>query len=172
MPAQPFWVDEGGEENAWNFCWLGDDLLPGIADVEVTKSRAVDVKKPKGGDGATLSDDGYEPAKVTIKLRIYTKEQWYAYQELYPRIDPQRAGGLRTPLRIINPEPNGRGIDTVYVQSISGSTPQRGGVKTETLECLQWFPAPKPAKGKQTPPAPDPSQFGPPPPPKPDLLLQ
>jgi hypothetical protein len=163
-------MDEGGDEAAWDFCWLGDALLPGIASLEVTKTRSVDVKKSRGTDGATLSDDGYEPARVTVRLRMWTAEQWAAYQDLLPQIDPQRPGGLREPVAIVHPEVNVRGIDTVYVTSISGSSPERGGAKVETIECIQWFPQPKPAKSRQEPKAPEP-QFGPPPPPDPGTLL-
>ena len=159
MGAQPFWVDEGGDEQAWDFCWLGEDLLPGLVEVEAGKSRDVDVQKNKGTDGAALSDDGYVPAAVTITLRMWTREQWAAWQDVYPKIDPQRPGGLRQPLSIVHPEPNHRGIDTIYVTSISGSSPRRGGVKTETIECLQWFPAPKPVK-KSTKPKPPPNAGG------------
>ena len=24
----PFWADDSDESSAWDFCWLGDDLLP------------------------------------------------------------------------------------------------------------------------------------------------
>lgn len=170
MPRQPYWLGDTEEEHRWDFCYLDNQLCPGISKVTVEKSRDVDVQKPPGSDGANLSDKGYNPAKVTVELWIYTREQWEAWQDLREKIDPQRAGGLRTPISISHPEPNGLGIDTVYVQSLSGAPPSAAHGKIERIECIQWFKAPEPAKQDQGAPAdssdePDGEAYGPPPPP-------
>lgn len=166
MP-EPFWVDEGGSEKAWDFCWLGDDLLPGIVDVDAAKAREVDKQKGHSDDGAHLADKGYVPGTVSIRLRIWRREQWERWQVVRPNIDPQ-FGRLRTPLPILHPEAQDAKIDTVYVEKISSSSPQKGGVKVIHIECVQWFP-PKPAKSDQkkpskvdedTPPIPDVTLFG------------
>lgn len=151
MPSAPFWGGDTIEESAWNFCWLGEDLLPGIVEVTCPKTRSVDVKKQKGTDGAELEDTGYEPAKVTIKLKITDAEQWEAWLAVLPKIDPQKPGGLRQPLAILHPEPNSMGVTTVYVTTISGDPPTARSGKTITIECLQWFPAPKATKTSKTP---------------------
>ena len=169
--GEPFWGGSAEDAAAWDACWLGDDFLPGIVEVEVDKSRDVDEKKSKGQDGPRLSDDGYPAARVVITLRIWTAEQWDEWQEVYSRIDPQRPGALREPLTILNAETRYRGIDTVYVTRITGRTPQQGGVKTETIECLQWFPEPKPTKTTQQVPSEDPEVYGPPPPPPTDNVF-
>ncbi len=164
MAAQPFWLDEGGDEQFWNFCWLGEDLLPGLVDIDVDASRAVDEKKSKSTDGPTITDEGYEGAKVAIKVRIWSSEQWRQWLRVLPNIHPQKGGTIRSPLAIINPEPNSYGIDTVYVKSISSSTPQRGGHKVIAIECRQWFGKTKSTKTSSVPKQTkdDPDQFGPP----------
>src|SRR5688572_32514624 len=93
MARIPFWGGETLEEQAWNFVWLGEDLLPGIAEVTAEKGRAIDVQKSPGSDGATIKDNGFEPGTVDITLRILTREQWEAWQDVLPKIDPQKAGG-------------------------------------------------------------------------------
>lgn len=146
----PFWGGDLPEEHGWNFVWLGDALLPGVATVTCKKERSVDVKKRKGDDGAELEDTGYEPAQVTIKLKITNADEWAAWQEVRPKFDPQKAGGLRQPLAILHPEPNAMDVNEVYVTSIEGDPPTARSGKLITIECLQWFPAPKPAKTSKT----------------------
>jgi len=150
MAGVPFWADGSLDAQAWNFCWLGEDFLPGLVEVEVDKGRAVDKQKSKGSDGPTLKDEGYEGAVVTITLTIWTAEQWDAWQSVRPKIDPQRAGGLRTPLAIDHPETQDAGVATVYVRRIRSGAP-RGSKKTYTLDCLEWFAAPKETKTEKKP---------------------
>lgn len=146
--TQPYWTGAGGQQDtAWLFAWLGEDLLPGIAfPVKCSKSRDVDAKKAKGSDGVTLEDNGYTGAKVSITLHIYTPEQWAAWQAVRPKIDPQRPGGTRAPLDILHPEPNEAGVTQVYVKTIESDSPTAKGGKIIKLECIEWFPQPKPVK--------------------------
>ena len=61
------WPDENPD--AWNVCELGGLDMPGLANVKVRLSEELDIKKPKGGHGATITHQGYNPARVTITLR-------------------------------------------------------------------------------------------------------
>lgn len=151
MAAQPGWEVEGLEAQAWNFCWIGEDLLPGIVEVTSSKSRAVDQHKPKGTDGKNLEDEGYDGGKVTIRITIANEEQWQEYQKLLPKLDPEQLGGLKRPQEIIHPEPNAKGIKVIYVKEINGGHPSSRDGKVETLECLQFFPALKKKKTSKTP---------------------
>lgn len=168
--SQPFWLDTEEGFSAWDALWLGDEFIPGLPTITIQKTRSVDVQKTKGQDGSFLADNGYDPAKVSISVRIWTRAQWEQWLEVLPNIDPQRPGGLRTPLSILNPVPNGMGIDTVYVTSISMGSPE-GSMLTVSIECIQWFPEPKPAKSGTTPKEKNSDQFGPPPPPVPGQIL-
>lgn len=173
MAAQPFWVTDDQSDLAWDFCWLGEDLLPGIASLSVETAREIDVQRQKGSNGANLSDDGYEPATVSITLQIYTADQWATWQKVRPKIDPRNAGGLKRPLQIVHPETADAGVENVYVRRISTSNPSARSGKTISIDCIEWFPAPKPAKKSTTPkaqrpqetkadvPAPDESLFFP-----------
>jgi hypothetical protein len=151
MASTPGWEVEGLDAQAWNFCRIGGKLLPGIVEVTCDKSRKVDKQSPKGTDGNFLKDEGYDGGKVTIKVTIINDEQWQAYQELLPSIDPEQVGGLKRPHEILHPEPNSKGIKTVFVTKISGSPPTAKSGKVETIECEQWFPAPKPKKSSDKP---------------------
>jgi hypothetical protein len=151
VAEQPGWETEGIDAQAWNFCWLGDDLLPGIVEVTSRKSRAIDKHKSKGTDGCFLEDEGYEGGSVTIRLTLINAEQWQAYQDLLTNIDPEQIGGLKRPLSILHPEPNAKGITTVYVTEISGGHPSSASGKVEVIECEQYFPVVKPKKTSKNP---------------------
>ena len=151
MATQPGWETEELDAQAWNFCWLGDDLLPGIVEVTSKKARGIDQHKAKGTDGKHLEDEGYEGGDVTIRLRLINDEQWQAYQKILPNLDPEQVGGLKRPLTILHPEPNAKGITTVYVTDISGDAPTSKSGKVETIQCKQFFPVVKNKKSSKTP---------------------
>jgi hypothetical protein len=154
MGAIPYWGDrdEGEDEDArsWDFCWLGDDLLPGVATVEVTDNgRDVDVQKPKGSNGVSLKDNGVGAAKVKITLQIYTGTQYDAWLKLRKRIDPKNAGGIREPKTISHPETDEAGVKGVYVKQIQAAPPTAKSGRTYTIDCVEWFPQPVKAKSTQ-----------------------
>lgn len=140
--GQPFWNDNALE---WDVLMLGGEPWPGVCTVATTVKRALDKQKIKGSDGANLVDQGYEPAKVQITLRLWLREQWTELERLLPTIHPRTKGGVRQPLQIAHPEPNIKGVHQIYVESISPITVEKG-LGTLTLSCVEWFPAPKPVK--------------------------
>lgn len=151
MATQPGWETATDEAQAWNFCWLGPHFLPGIVKVRSRKARDIDKHKVKGDDGNYLEDEGYAGGQVTIELTLTTEEQWLEYQRILPFIDPEQLGGQKSPLSIVHPEPNAKGIHTVYVTSIDGDPPDSKDGKTEVIECEQFFPIVKKKKTTKTP---------------------
>lgn len=138
----PHWDDD---PKSWDTLLLGGAELPGVVDIDGSKGRKVDVKTRKGSDGATLTDNGYDPAKVTIKLRIWTPEQWRLWQIIFPLIDPKRLGSVRVPFDVQHPSLAAIGIRSVYVTTVAVPKLQ-GGVLNVTLNAVEWFPEPKKAK--------------------------
>lgn len=124
---------------------LGGDVWPGIATVETTKARDLDTPKKKGEDGNTLEDQGSNPATLKITLRMWLAEHWKELNRLLPTIDPQVKAGVRSPLDIVHPEPNLKGVNQIYVKQINPTTASKGEI-VQTFEAIQWFPAPKPVK--------------------------
>lgn len=143
MTSIPYW---GDDEKAWNSVPLGDVVVPGICSVVADKGRNVEIKKTKGQDGHTMTDNGTTVGKVTITTTIVNREQWQLWQAVRERIDPVKQGGARTPLEIQHPEAQDRGIQNVYVKHIKGAPPTARGAKTFVIECEEWFPQPKPTK--------------------------
>lgn len=132
--------------SAWNRVQLGEIVLPGVCECEgFDRGQEVDVKKAKGNDGATLEDKGKDPAKGQIIARI-PASLWPTWQTILRELDPQKAGAVRQPREIVHPKPNALGITQVYVQKIALGKPEAGKGMTITLECIEWFDAPKPTQ--------------------------
>lgn len=68
-------------------------LTPGICEVQVTKARDVDKKKPAGSDGARLTIHGVDPADVEIRLTIWTPEQLRQLMLLWTTLFPKAGKG-------------------------------------------------------------------------------
>jgi hypothetical protein len=141
---QPDWIDD---PKAWNGVTLGETTLPGIWVVSVEKSRDVDFKKSPGNDGGTDTDKGQNPATVRLTGRVLRKD-WPLWQQALPQIEPNRPGAFAAPLEIRNAEANSRGVTAVRVLKISSESPTARGAKTYTIECREWFAAPKKSKSK------------------------
>jgi hypothetical protein len=144
---QPGWTGAGGTADAaWNTVQLGDIILPGICTVTgFDAGQDVDVKKQKGSDGATLEDNGKDPAEGKIEVQI-NEALWPAWQKIIPRIHPRTPGASRAPREILHPKPNVLGIRDVYVRKIGIEGPTaRGGMKI-VLDVIEWFPKPKAVK--------------------------
>lgn len=140
-------------DNALLNCTLimAGEVWPGIAIVESDVSRAVDLQKKKGDDGANLVDQGYEPAKVKITLTGWLDEQQSELERLLPTIHPRRKGGIRTPVDIIHAETQLKGIRQIYITRIGPwafGTGAMIGTWSLTIEAVEWFPEPKPAKSQ------------------------
>lgn len=145
--AVAFWDNDDPEEAAeWDRCNLGGELLPGVATVKCPTSRSVDGKAVPGKDGATFKDKGRDLAKVTISLHITTSEEFLRWQAMRPKLEPQKLGGLKSPLAIEHPKTELAGVPSVYVTGIEESDPNARDGMTVTIQCIEYRKAPKATK--------------------------
>ncbi len=149
MPAkQPFWgevVNNGA--TYWDLIIIADLEFLGFAELTGGVSRDIQVNKPKGSDGATITDNGYKPAQISVTLKLVTQLDWDEYQEiLLPAIHPRRKGGPRTPVVLTHPALNVLGVTRIYFTSIGAPKIGSDKIGTVELKAIEWFPAPKPVK--------------------------
>jgi hypothetical protein len=168
-----FWDSSGGgyeelvtvyDRSDWDKLYLGGMLLPGIASLEGGDvSRKIDIKNAKGQDGATITHNGYEPAKPSFKLTLAGPAQWSLYEQILPLIAPKLGKPPSAPLRCEHPALAVHGIDQVLVEKVSllkaGQVP---GTKEVTISLVQWVPQPKKAKAMKKKAASSTEAFGPP----------
>lgn len=152
MAQFPYWASNDlTDEATWNFMWLGGSFLPGlIQNCTAEKGRKIDEASPKGSDGAVTTDQGYSGGAVEFDLLITNQDEWDAFQEMLPNIDPQKPGGQVEPLEILHPEPNAIGIKTVRIAKITGYQPKQGGAKRYHFSCKHWLPKLKTANVSTT----------------------
>jgi hypothetical protein len=144
----PYWDDRDWPDG-WDTLVLGEDIWPGSWEVSGPGvSRKIDVKKTKGEDGATMKDEGYQPARLTLTGTIWNQDQWNELQRLLPTIHPRKAGGSRTPLEIYHPQSSLLGITQIYIDKIGiPRKPTAGdGLLVLSMSALEWIPQPKPVK--------------------------
>lgn len=148
-----------------------------------TKPRRLQNKKQNGGDGATPTFRGLDPAKVEITVTIWTPAQLAAWDALLPLIfpNPNKDVNRLSAIDISHPATHQRGIKSVIIEDLDG--PNDGsvkGAKTYNLKCTEYLPQTKKAavktvvgavattaafhrapSGKNAPPPPSSSDFGP-----------
>ncbi len=134
----------GDDAEAWNRCELDGLEVPGLAIVKVKLSDELDIKKPKGLHGATITRQGRNPAKVSILVRMWEPEQFAAFQAIVVPLRPKVGrGNESSPVHIIHPKTMLWGIDKVIIQEIDDSNGERGDLYDVTFDCIEHFPPPK-----------------------------
>lgn len=116
VTSLPYWDDPS---QAWDTLILDGEVFPGLANVTGGVGRDLDVKKQKGSDGATLTDNGYDASEITIQLRLGSKADWDELQLILPQFHPRVKGGARGAVTISHPATDLMGITKIYIKSIS-----------------------------------------------------
>jgi hypothetical protein len=153
----PFWGDPSVPEQAydpgagspWDTAYLNGVQVPGYVRCEGDgPGRKIDVKSGPGVDGASETQQGAEPAKFTMTVRMWTKAQWDAWQALADTISPRLGKTPAKPVDIAHPNPNAQDVKSVLVEKIS-LVKVTGQVGELTVRLLQWT---KPVPSKVTTP--------------------
>lgn len=70
----------------WDKVLFDGVAMPGIAEVSVVAGRKIDGRGAPGRNGTRLVDKGAEPAKVTIRLKLWTVAQLQALRGQTPSL--------------------------------------------------------------------------------------
>jgi hypothetical protein len=143
MPTAPFW---DSDPDSWDRVILGGLTLPGLCKVEGLKSPARwDIKEAPGTDGATETYKGYTPASLTIRVTIWTEEQWMTIQPMIEALRPRPGKQTPKPFDIVHPATAARGIRSVIVMDVEGpeDSSDVAGAKEFVIPCREYFAQPK-----------------------------
>ena len=130
---------------AWDFVIVADRALPCLRDYPKAKpGRKLDAKSAPGSSGGRIVDKGYDLAKVSVTLSLWTEDHFATWGALLEVIQP-RAGRRRDAVSIYHPALEAVGISSVVVESIS-SIEHSGtaGIYRASFEAIQYQP---PARG-------------------------
>jgi len=128
------------EGSQWDYLTLGSFELPGILEEppKIEPGRKVDKKNGPGLDGATLTWHGYEPSEVTIKLLLWTEEQWTTWVQLLPFILPKPGKPPADPFDVDHPMLAAYGIEKMMVTKVSGLEKAGRGIMRVTITGQHW----------------------------------
>ena len=135
--------EDDGE--SWDTLILGNFNMPGIWTVDGVAERVIDVKKPKGQDGARFKDEGYKPAELMFVGQIVDRDEWKTMSNALKDIHPRKKGSASEPLACEHPGLAYLGVSNVNVTRIV--TPRiRDGILEVRIAALEWVPKPKKKK--------------------------
>lgn len=124
----------------WNTVYIGGVGLPGICTVAVDFDEALDVKKPKNKSGATTTDDGAEPATVTVTCTCFSALDLRKLAAAMYVIRPNRRKSLGSPLAIRHPKTSIYGIDGVLFKKLVDEHDQKSDRYTVKFTFVEYFP--------------------------------
>jgi hypothetical protein len=124
---------------------------PGICEIDVSKDHRVDQKKPAGGEGARFTVHGVNPAKVTIRLTIWTPEQLRVLNKIFEFIFPKGASQANV-IDVSHPSLIPAGIKSLLFTGYTG--PSAGNAvrsKSFMLNALEFIKSTPQKVKKKTP---------------------
>jgi len=140
----------------WDTATIDGHQLPGICRVMDGMTKiGIDLKKPDGKDGSTITVKGYRPGPFELSVSVWTKTQWDALTTVLDAIwrRPQKKAKGKTHVSdiavpIFHPALALYGISSCAIQGVT--FPSDGpfdGAKTVKIKCLENVP---PGPKKQT----------------------
>lgn len=143
--------------------WLQQHWSPGLCEISGANSpRKWDEIESHGHSGATLKFNGVGLAHFSVKISLYTSQDWIDWSEFKPLVDKPPLGNEPKAQDIWHPLLVDQGIYAVGVEDVGQPEQNEDGVWTIEIKFVEHRP-PKPALVKvsgaaATPKDPDPQE--------------
>ncbi len=138
-------VSGGGD--IWDTLLIDGEVVPGIASVKGSLKFDVDVKKAKGKDKASTTDNGITPTEFEVTIKVWSAAQWRDVQAIFARLLPRTPGGARTPFRVEHPGLRICNIGKAILKEFEIPQPKRAGeLYEQSFKFIEWVPAPATVK--------------------------
>lgn len=135
--------------SAWDTIKLGGSVCPGIARVTIKVGSGLDIQKPKGNKGATITDNGDPPLGIVIELELQPDEMDDFVREILPGLRPPGRNGGRSPLTIEHPMAAIVNVTAIVVGPFDIPQPRSGETMKIRFDCYEHKNAPVPVKTKK-----------------------
>lgn len=123
---------------------LGDQVLPGIIQqIEIDCSVRVDIEEVPGQSGSSKQPQGYDDAKVTIRVVLPTDEQSNCYSKAAELEGSfKKMGSQAKPFvyRVVNKHAAARGISQVVYQGLRTIEGNADDTITAEIDLLEFKP--------------------------------
>jgi len=123
---------------------LGDQVLPGvIQQIEIDCGVRVDMEEVPGQSGSSKQPQGYEDAKITIRIVLPTDEESNCYSKAaelersFKKVDSQAKPFV---YRIVNKHAAARGISQVVYQGLRTTEGNGDDTITAEVNLLEFKP--------------------------------
>lgn len=126
----------------WDTLTIDGETVPGLCSVSGSLKYDVEVKKAKGKDKASTTDNGIAPTAFEVTIRIWTAAQWAELVAIAARLLPRTPGGTRTPVRVDHPGLRICGIGKATVTEFEiPQPPEAGKLFEHRIKFIEWVPA-------------------------------
>lgn len=140
----PSWAD-----GSWDVATLDGLEIPGLVRVEVKRGAKYDEKAAPGQSGAKVTFKGFETAKVTLTVRLWTKSQEDSFNtSVLPLIDPLPGKEAPKGMSFVHTAASLRRIDGILVEDVDGPKISDDGFQDWTISAMEYR---KPAPQQGTP---------------------
>lgn len=144
----PFWDDS---PDAWDQVVLAGIVLPGICVLTGDIEQKVDIKKPAGSIGGRTTILGFDLAKFTVTVTLWTPAHLADWKLLMRALKPLAQAGQPQPTSIYHPSLEMVSVRAVTIVKIGLLQMESPGFYTSKLEALEFrYDAGKPATPKTT----------------------
>ncbi|WP_334110588.1 LysM peptidoglycan-binding domain-containing protein [Thermodesulfitimonas autotrophica] len=123
---------------------LGEQVLPGvIQQIEIECNVRVDMEEVPGQSGSSKQPQGYEDAKITIRIVLPTDEESNCYSKVaelersFKKVDSQAKPYV---YRIVNKHAAARGISQVVYQGLRTTEGNGDDTITAEISLLEFKP--------------------------------
>ena len=138
MSALPFPQDD---HSAWSYVVLnGAYFVCGNDFPEAKKGRKLDSKSAPGSDGGRIIDKGYDLAKVSITLKLWTREHFATWNAVAAELAP-RPGRRRNVVQAVHPALAALDIENIVVENIESPKHPGKGLFIIKLTALEYHPS-------------------------------
>lgn len=144
----PMWYPSPGSfdepfiqiDDPWFQPFINGMKIPGVSNVEVSRSHSLNVKASAGKHFATVTDQGYKPSDVIITTTLWTPQQWEIYQlNILAIVEPDPGAKYALPtVTIDHPGTAARGITSITIETITGPKDKGKGIREFQWKCLQF----------------------------------
>ena len=135
-------------DHPWDTAWMAGKRLPGLCEVANGLTEiGIDLKKPDGRDGSTITVKGYKPGKFEISCTTWTETQWNELQAIIAVIwrRPHKGSKIASlAYDVSHPALQLLGVHSCVVQAVTYPQPGKfEGSKVVQFKCLENVPAGK-----------------------------
>lgn len=119
--------------------WLAQNWSPGLCDIEGANSpREWEERPGYGWSGSFLWFKGIRLAHFTIRIRLYTDDDWTDWYAFKPLIDRPPAGHRPRAIDVWHPILVNQGIHSLVVEDVGPTTQGEPGEWIVEIKCIEY----------------------------------